>query len=425
MKFDSLRFQRLFKEGFWIVFGQAMVMIGSLVGVKLLTGLLNPAEYGELALGMTIATLINQIILGPMGQGVMRFYAPAIEEDDLCGYLYAVKRLVFISAAIIMFVILIAIVGLNLAGRSEWITISITSILFASISGYNAILSGIQSAARQRSVAAIHQGLESWSRFLVAVGLISWLGATSTVAMIGYALSAIFVVVSQSIYFLKIVPNPMAWIDCQKGWDRKILQYSWPMSIFGIFTWFQLVSDRWTLGLFRTTEEVGMYATLFQLGYYPISMATGMVVQFLAPIFFQRAGDGSHARRNANVNILSWRLTGLSLGLTGIAFGITFLLHTQIFQIFVAQQYREVSYLLPWVVLSGGIFAASQTIALNLMSQAKTYTMMPTKIGTALLGVLLNLVGSYFYGTVGIVMASVMFSISCFFSMAALSKYQK
>jgi O-antigen/teichoic acid export membrane protein len=419
------RFQHLFKEGFWIVVGQAMVMVGSLAGVRLLTGLLNPAEYGELALGITIATLVNQTILGPLSQGVLRFYSPAIEKNDLGGYLYSVKRLVSISAIVIGCLMLIGLASLILTGQYQWIALTISSLIFATISGCNSILSGIQTAARQRSIVALHQGIESWLRFLVAVVLITWFGSNSTVAMIGYVLGVTMVLCSQSVYFFKAVPTSSSWINGQINWQEKIWQYSWPMSVFGIFTWLQLVSDRWALGLFRTKEEVGMYAALFQLGYYPISMTTGMAVQFLAPIFFQRSGDGKDIQRNANVSSLGWRLTGLALGLTAIAFCGTLLLHVQIFQIFVAPEYRQVSYLFPWMVLSGGVFSASQTIALNLLSKAKTYTMMPIKITTALLGILLNLIGGYSYGTLGIVIASVMFSIACFFSMAALSKYEK
>jgi O-antigen/teichoic acid export membrane protein len=419
------RFRHLFKEGFWIVVGQAMVMIGSLVGVRLLTGLLSPAEYGELALGVTIATLVNQTILGPLGQGVMRFYAPAVEQDDIGGYLHAVSQLVLISTIVIFCLMLVSLASLNLSGQYQWIAITMTSLVFASVGGYNFILSGIQNAARQRSVVALHQGIESWLRFLVAAVLIRLLGASSTIAMIGYTLGVTIVLSSQSIYFFKSFPPLHSWIYQHNSWQSKIWQYSWPMSVFGIFTWIQLVSDRWALGLFRTKEEVGMYAALFQLGYYPISMVTGMAVQFLEPIFFQRSGDGKDPHRNAGVSRLGWRLTGLALGLTGIAFCVAFLLHIQIFLIFVAPEYRQISYLFPWMVLSGGVFSASQTIALNLLSQAKTYTMMPIKIATALLGILINMIGGYNYGTVGIVIASVVFSITCLFSMAVLSKYGK
>jgi len=51
--------------------------------VRVLTGLLTSAEYGELALGMTLAILVGQTLFGPLGQGATRFYAPAVEKSAL------------------------------------------------------------------------------------------------------------------------------------------------------------------------------------------------------------------------------------------------------------------------------------------------------------------------------------------------------
>jgi O-antigen/teichoic acid export membrane protein len=401
-----------------------MAVLGSLVGVRLLTELLDPAAYGELALGMTVATLVNQTVLGPLGNGVTRFYAPAVERGDLGGYLNAVRRLVLSATGIIVLLMLFAVAGLLIAGRTEWIGIATVALIFAILSGYNSILSGIQNAARQRSIVALHQGMESWARFLVAVGLMLWLGATSTVAMVGYAMAVILVLGSQSLFFRKIITKNINVENNKRSWQEQIWRYSWPISIFGMFTWAQFASDRWALELFATTQEVGLYAVLFQLGYYPISMVTGMAMQFLAPIFYQRAGDASDSRRNANISNLSWRLTGLALGVTGVAFLVALLFHAQIFRIFVAKEYGPVSHLLPWVMLAGGVFAAGQTISLNLMSQMKTHTMMPAKIVTALLGVILNFVGAYWYGTTGIVIAGVLFSVSYFLWMVVLSKHK-
>jgi hypothetical protein len=62
------------------------------------------------------------------------------------------------------------------------------------------------------------------------------------------------------------------------------------------------------------------------------------------------------------------------------------------------------------MLLSGGLFAAGQTISLNLMSQMKTHTMAAAKIVTALLGVMFNFIGAYLFGIVGIVFSSVLFS---------------
>jgi hypothetical protein len=63
------------------------------------------------------------------------------------------------------------------------------------------------------------------------------------------------------------------------------------------------------------------------------------------------------------------------------------------------------------MLLAGGVFAAGQTISLNLMSQMKTQTMAVAKIITALLGVIFNFAGAYLLGVAGIVFASVLFSV--------------
>lgn len=418
----SERFRRLFKEAFWIVFGQAMAVVGSLVGVRVLTGLLAPAEYGELALGMTIASLVNQTVFGPLGNGVTRFFAPAQEQGNFGAYLNTVRQLVLLATGIIFLIILFTYVGLQIICRTEWIGIAIVALIFSILSGYNSILSGIQNAARQRSVAALHQGIEPWARFLVATSLLLWLGATSTVVMVGYVLALILVFGSQYIFILKIASKKVNIAVTLKNWQQHILKYSWPFATWGIFYWAQSSSDRWALGLFATTNEVGMYAVLFQLGYYPMSLATGMAMQFLAPILYQRAGDGSDNQRNTNINSLCWRLTWLTLGVTGNIFFVVYLFHTQIFRYFVGKEYASVSYLLPWMFLAGGIFAVGQTISLSQMSKTETHIMMPCKIITALMGVLFNFVGAYFFGVAGIVFAGVLFSIIYSLWMMLLSK---
>lgn len=396
-----------------------MAVLGSLAGVRLLSELLDPAAYGELALGMTVATLVNQTVIGPLGNGVTRFYSPAAEQGDLSGYLNVVWRLVLRATGIVVLIGLVSVAVLLIAGRMEWIALVTAAFLFAILSGYTASLGGMQMAARQRSVVALHQGMESWARYLIAAGLLLWLSATSTVAMIGYTIAAIPVLGSQYMFLRKSVhKNETA--QSGKGWQQQIWTYSWPFAAWGIFTWAQLASDRWALGFFGTTQDVGLYAVLLQLGNYPVALATTLAMQFFAPIFYQRAGDASDSRRNANVNRLGWRLTGLALAVTIAAFFAALLFHAEIFRIFVADEYGAVSHLLPWMALAGGVFAAGQTIALNLMSRMKTNTMMAAKIVTALLGVAFNFAGAYWYGITGIVVAGVLFSVSYFIWMVSL-----
>jgi O-antigen/teichoic acid export membrane protein len=413
--YPSERIRRLSKEGSWILLGQAAALAGSLVGVRLLTELLEPAAYGELALGMTIATLVNQVLFGPLSNGITRYYSPAFEAADVGGYLSAARRLVLQASSAIALAIPVTAIGLSMANQVEWIPLAISVLIFAVLSGSNSILSGIQTAARQRAVVALHQGIEPWARFLLAAALLLWLGPTSTIALIGYAIAIAIVLGSQYLFFRRTIgtgarePRTM-----NSEWRRLIWRFSWPFSLFGLFTWLQLASDRWAIGLFATTREVGMYAVLFQLGYYPMSLLTGMLMQLAAPVFYQRAGDARDINRNAHVESLTWRITLGVLAGTCAAVVVALLVHVQVFHVFAASEYGAVSYLFPWMLLSGGVFAAGQTVALNLMSQMKPDAMIWAKTVTAVLGVAMNFAGAYLYGITGIVIASVAFSISYF-----------
>ncbi len=410
---NTERSRRLFKEGSWIVFGQVLMVVGSLAGVRLLTELLPPDAYGELALGMTVATLVNQIILGPLGGGVIRFYAPAVEHCDLAGYLQAVKKLVLRATALIFLITVLAVACLIVAGEIRWVPITASALAFAILSGYSANLAGIQMAARQRSIVAIHQGVEPLLRSLMAAGLLLLLGIGSTVAMAGYMIAAILILGSQIFFFRNIIRSS-SFSKNTRNWQNEIWKFSLPIGTWGIFTWMQQMSDRWALQFISSTSEVGSYAVLYQLGYYPISLLTGMVMQFLSPILYQRAGNATDSERNAGVSKLSWRVTWLSIGLTGIVWIVAMFLHPLIFKICVAEEYRSISYLLPWMTVSGGIFASGQVLAANLHAQRKTHEMIVVKIVTALLGISLNFVGVYLYGMAGLVVAGIIFAVSYF-----------
>ncbi len=406
----SERFRRLSKEGFWIILGQALTLFGSIVGVRVLTGMLNPAAYGELALAVTVATLISQTIFGPLGNGVMRFYAPAVEHGDFPGYLLAVTQLVITATWIIFVLIPCAAAVLFFVHRGDLIVITSAALLFALVSGYNSVLTGIQSASRQRAIVALHQAMEAWVRFLFAAALLACFGARSGVAMAAYAISALAVLTSQFLFFRKRIALTDSG-DGGQAWRQQIWRYSWPFSAWGIFGWAQQSADRWALQIFGRTSDVGLYTVLFQLGYYPISIAIGMAMQFLAPIFYERSGDTKDIRRQAAVSNLSRRLMLLTLAATAAAFLLGSEVHAQVFAVFLSKDYARMSYLLPWMILAGGIFAAGQTVALNLMTQMRTQAMAVAKISTAVLGVAFTFLGAYWYKTPGVVIAAVSFSV--------------
>lgn len=416
------RLHRLAKEGSWIVVGQIASVAGALVLVRVLTEHLNPAQYGQLALGLTVAGLVNQVVMGGIIAGISRFYSIAADKRDLGGYLHATHHLLTYATAAVMAIGLVLMAGLFWLGYSQWMGLAAAAILFSVLSGYNGALSGMQNAARQRAIVAFHGGLDAWLKILLAVGVVLWLGTSSTAVVIGYASSSLLITFSQLIFLRRTIPPQQPQPLNQPPWKHQMWSYSWPFATWGVFTWMQQVSDRWALQTYANTADVGQYAVLFQLGYAPIALATGLAMSFLGPILYQRAGDATDHTRNAHVHQLGWRMTYLSLLVTLLGFAFTFALHEWLFRFLVAPEYRAASYLLPWVVLAGGIFAAGQMLALKLMSEMKSATMTSAKIVTALMGILFNVIGAALAGMQGVVGALVAFSGAYFIWMVLLAR---
>jgi hypothetical protein len=68
-------FRRLANVDGWIVGGQLATVLGSLELVSLLTGYLDPAQYSLLSLGLTLAALVNQEVMGRVGAVIGLFYS--------------------------------------------------------------------------------------------------------------------------------------------------------------------------------------------------------------------------------------------------------------------------------------------------------------------------------------------------------------
>jgi O-antigen/teichoic acid export membrane protein len=373
-----------------------------------------PNVYGELTLGMTIATLLSQIILGPLSGAALRFFAPAQEDGELEAFLIALRRLLAKATGLVLLLAGSVSLVLLLLGRVYWIGMVAVAFGFALLSGYNSTLNGLQNAARQRIVVAWHQALYSWSHFLAATGLVLWIGPSSTVAMLGYGLSTLMVLFSQLWFFHRTIPSSSNALSIRTKiglfWENKMFAYALPFAAWGIFYWAQMASDRWALQLFAGAQDVGLYAVLYQLGYYPITLLTGLMVKLISPVFFQRAGDASDASRVHRVYVLNWQLTIGSLLLTGAATLLAVGLHRFVFHWLVASEYREVSCFLPGVVLAGGLFATGQFASVSLLSDNRPHRLITPKIATAVIGALLNFLGAKLLGVLGVVLAGVSFS---------------
>ncbi len=423
-KIQRERVLRLSMEGMWVIVGQISVLIASLVLVRVLTARLSPDQYGEIALGLALAALLNQVVMGGVTAGIGRYYSIANEKNDLGSYLKGSRYLVACSSVAVLSIGIVFMAWQYfIFDATYWLSLAAASLAFSILTSWKTVLTCIQNAARQRKIVACHGALDAWLKILLALAAILWLGASATSVLIGYICSTIITIIFQLAFFFRTNSLRQPSKENSKQWRQEIWNYSIPVSVWGSVLGIQQISDRWALEFFSTTYDVGQYAVLYQLGFSPVILISGVAIGFLTPILYQHSGDTTNSDRNAAVHILCWRIIILSLMMTLIVFFIALCINKWFFQVMVSEQYRHFSYLLPWLVLAAGLFSGGQLLNLKLESELRPMTMVTAKVITSIIGISLNIIGSKLKGAEGVVIAMVAFSAIYFIWMAILGRY--
>jgi O-antigen/teichoic acid export membrane protein len=414
------RFQRVAPEAFFVVSGQVVGAAGNIFAIRILTTLLPPAGYGQLALAMTGAVLAQQLVLGPIGTACVRYFAPAQESGEVGTYARAVAWM-FLAGSVALGIVALG-VGAFLFGTSRLNLLPMlgAAALFAWISSAGSMIDGIQNAARQRKLVALHQGAGAWLRLAIVVGAARYLTQDANSILWSYSAGYAVVIVSQLLFLARTLRRMGSGRARSSHSERthstgpmlrSMWTYTWPFSAWGVFTWIQNSSDRWALGAFAGLDQVGLYQSLYQVGYYPISMLTQFLLQVSTPIIFQRAGSGADKGRRMNAEGLNNLLTRVVLGATAVGALASYLGGHRLLALVLAPAYRAHSPLITLLILASGCFAAGQIKILNFMTSLATHRLIAPKVVTALFGAGLIVLGARFRGSYGVASAQLAFSL--------------
>jgi O-antigen/teichoic acid export membrane protein len=405
------RWKRISRELFWIIFGQALGAVGGLAGVRILTGRLAPTAYGELALGMTVVTVVQQVLTGPLGQATLRLYAPSVDAGEFSKFMAAVRQLqVKASVAAITVGVPIAFY-MRADPHRQYFALILISLAISVVAGANGTLDALQTAARHRSVVALHQAATQWARPLCAWLLIALIGSSSATALTGYLAASCAVLISQLNQFRRHFPGDLGTTGRDPEYVRQFLTYAWPFSAWGVFTALQLGSDRWVLSLSLDNRSVGIYTAAYQLGFSPIVMLATTATVFIAPVLFSRAGDGSDAGRVESALKLNRQLLCLAGAASVLIALATYLLRTRLVGLMFGRGYQEAGQYLPWLVVAAGLFACGQITSHAMLIRRRTKAMIAPKIGTGILALLFYIIGARVAGIYGVVAANIGFAL--------------
>src|SRR5580658_3330291 len=317
---------RIGPEAGAVAAGQIVAALASIATIRVLTGLLRPDAFGELALAFTVAGLAQQFILGPIAMACVRYYAPSCESGQVTAYIRSVVALSGAGTLALAAITAAAWFFLRVESLSAWIPSLWAASAYAWLNSISSLLDGMQNAARQRKIVAMHQGVGGWLRLGLAVLALKMWGGTSQEALWGYSTGYILLIASQTFFFARTLAAAKSGEKSGPAGPLTLsmCQFAWPFSAWGLFTWVQSSADRWALGAYTGMYQMGLYQSIYQLGYYPASLITQFLVQVATPILFAKAGFGGEPTRQEAAGSWNNRLMLAVLGATLVGAGFSF-----------------------------------------------------------------------------------------------------
>jgi O-antigen/teichoic acid export membrane protein len=394
----------------WVLLGQLAAFVGGFIAIKLLTSMLGPAAYGELALGITIAGLVQMFVYGPIDQTVLRFVSVHRERGSLGLFIAALKRIHTIAASLVIPAVLLTSVAVYLWASAEWSWLVLSSCLFGIVSGFYGTFLSLQNAFRQRRIVTLHQGIDVWLRLILAIIAVTMFGRTGSVALIGYFLAASIMAVSV-VYFTLKIPAIENWdilIKSQRAITRTIYelaQYGKPFVYFAAFGIVSAYADRWIVFGVLGSEAVGRYVAIYQLANAPVVLAVGLMNQFVVPVIFDRAGALVTEAQSFQSTHVLYQAIGIFSALIFLMVGVAYLFSESLVGLVTGPEFLAYHHLLWIIVLGVGTFQIAQLNVLKGLSHNVTKGYVAPKLVQAVALVSLLVLLTNAIGVIGVAWA--------------------
>jgi O-antigen/teichoic acid export membrane protein len=345
-------------------------------------------------------------VQSPVAQAQLRMFSVARDAHSLGAYATASARLGRDSALLTIALCIVAGLVAPMFGATRQLVPVLATCAFAMAAGELGRRTNISIAAQKRPLAAVAQAGHEWMRVLLAVVLLQTVAPVPAIALLAFGVSAVFWMVLQARVQFRDEPllrgSAQADGAAIASWRTRLLAYAWPFAAWGVAAVLQGNVDRWVAATRGGAADAGLVAIIAQLGVAPITAIAAAVSQFVAPILFARIGDARDAQRVASVARMVGLLVVAAIAVTLIGVVLASVLRDVVFHMLVAPAFVSAAPLWSLGIAIGGVFAASQFACLMPMALNRPASLLPVKIGHAILAVLGSVAGAKLDGLRGV-----------------------
>ena len=402
---------------FLLGLSQLSIVFAGLVGLKIFTNILGPDIFGEVNLYMTFSIFMSMLIYGPLTNGLQRISAIAISNQESFLFFKTVNNLI-LKISIILFTTFFLVLLFGYFFHFQVSFLKFLSVLiFAIVSGSAACYVGMLNIFQRKFEFSIIQALIPWMRIFLSIQFLST-SSNNKLAnyYFGYFFADFIILIICIIIFYKNLKIDNGLTENGKNYNqfdyiRKLKNYVLPFVLWGVFSWVQSSSDRWAIKLFGTNKDLGNYIVLWQLGFYPITMISSVLIQFSQP-FIYRFNNKNFFSHNEFVDfekIFKLLIASIILIFLLILF-ISIKFHEFILLIVPNKKFLISTNLLPIVILSSIFISIGQVFALIFSVTLNSKKLLPYQISMPIILLLVLLIAAYNFHLLGVVYGSLLYS---------------
>ena len=399
---SNLLKRRILGEATWALVGQVGSGIILLVGTRILTELVQPEVFGQVALLVGIVALGVSIFSYPLISAGLRLLPDMSEEVARRRLRESLARLT--RRSMILAALLSATGGgvyCFVVKGDPWLFLVSGLLLMVTVNREFEI--HLLIGDRRQREASLWQTTDSIARSTFAVVLVLWGGANPTLVLLGYVVAS---AVTNGLWSLLISPRALVAASAKpvgdRNTEREILAYAWPLFPLVLLSWFSSLGDRYIIGIMMTASDVGLYAAAYTLINEAFNRSTMVIQRTFQPVYFLHFSQGKHE--------LAFRVFGIWLGCV-IVLGIVgvlalVLLKDQVAMVLLAEKYHSASVLMPVIGAGCVLQSVGAVFSQTLLATKETKLLLIGRLCGAVTGAITIPLMVKFHGLMGAAVAA-------------------
>lgn len=376
--------------------------------IPVITRLFPPAEYGDYTLVMAAVAVLT-VFSGWLGMGVIRFYEP----NRAAG-----REAVFKTNALLLCAGTVATIGL--------VALAILSLLRPSLPErlWPLLLIGLLVFVGRGFADALGQFLRvqhrmGWFGFYKSWEVGGALALGLLLVALGWRVEGLLWGAASA--SLLVVPLLGRQALGRGGWSwhragllsqaRELAAYGFPLVASNLAAWVLSLSDRYLLGFYRSSYEVGLYAVSYSIAEKSILMLASLFMLASGPMaveLWEKEGEKAGAEFVRNVTRFFLLLcVPAVVGLSVLA--------RPAMSVLTGPEYQSGYLVLPWVAAGAFFIGLQQRFQTGLIFRKNTAPIMAAMLGAAAFNLFLNVIFIPLYGY----LAAAVTTLVCYVALAA------